>query len=415
MDGKILSKNMNTMNISIVKIMKVIYALALSCFVLTFGSCNEEPTGRQPVDSDAPDAVSEVTWYPTPGGAVFHYTLPDNEDLLYVKAIFSRDEGTESESIASIYADSLVIEGFGDTLKKEVSLYAVDRSGNLSLPVVVRDIIPLRPTIYSIADSLQLVTDFGGIRAKWTNESGEEFAIVVLRKDSINNEYVPFERTFSTVRNGNFSIGNNAMKPVTGDYAVYAQDRWGHITETKYYTLTPLFINEFDKSLFRGTPLPNDCVIMSGYPITRLWDGVRSGSSIVAVQSGDMIMPKAITFDMGVPGNIYRIQVLWRIDPGWEWRGGSAKVMKLYACAELDPTGNWDSWTEIYHYVSVKPSGLPYGQETAEDLEIYNAGELFDIDISLPKMRYIRINVYETWGQNDAYQISEITIFGDNR
>jgi hypothetical protein len=386
----------------------------LSCFLLSFVSCTEEPIGRQPVDSDVPDPVSDITWYPIPGGAIFHYNLPDNEDLLYVKALYSRDEGVESESIASIYADSLVIEGFGDTLQKEILLYAVDRSGNLSSPEV-RKITPLKPSIYQIGDSLELSPDFGGIRATWINESGNEFAIVVLRKDSVSGEYKSFEQTYSTVRDGILLIGNNAMEPVPGDYAIYAQDRWGHTTETKYYTLTPIFLAEFDKQLFRGVSLPNDAIIMSSYPISRLWDNVRSNSSIVAVQGGDMIMPKSVTLDMGVLGNIYRIQFLWRVDPNWEWRGGSPHYMKVYGCAELDPTGDWNSWTEIYDYVSIKPSGLPRGENTAEDLERFNAGELFDIDINLPKMRYLRIRVFETWGLNDAWQISEITVYGDNR
>jgi hypothetical protein len=414
MDGKQLI----IMNIKSVRIMlSGVRALVIMCVLFSFFSflsCNEEPTGRQSVDGDAPDPVSDVMWYPTSGGAVFHYTLPDNEDLLYVKAVFSRDEGVQSESIASVYADSLVIEGFGDTLEKDVSLYAVDRSGNFSAPVT-RKIVPLEPSIYFIADSLELLADFGGIRAKWINRFGEEFAIVVLRKDSASDEYVVMERTYSTVRNGNFAIGNNIMEPVPGDYAVYVQDRWGHTTETKYYTLTPLFIEEFDKSLFRGIVLPGDAAINSGYPITRLWDGVRSNSSVVATQGGDNIMPKAVSFDMGVLGNVYRIQFLWRTDPGWEWRGGSPAFMKVYACAELDPTGQWDSWTEIYDYVSVKPSGLPRGQNTAEDLEAFNAGELFEIDLNLPKMRYIRINVIETWGLVDSWQISEIYVYGDNR
>jgi hypothetical protein len=401
------------MNSKIIKfILSSVGTLTLSCFVLSFFSCTEEPIGRQPVDSDAPDPVSEVTWIPIPGGAIFYYKLPDNEDLLYVKATYSRDEGVESESIASIYADSLVIEGFGDTLQKEVSLYAVDRSGNLSSPETHK-ITPLKPNIYLIGDSLKLAPDFGGIRATWINESGNEFAIVVLRKDSASGEYVPFERAYSTVRNGDLIIGNSVMEPVQGDYAIYAQDRWGHTTETKYYTLTPLFLAEFDKGIFRGVSLPNDAIVMGSYPITRLWDGTREG--FVAVQGGDMIMPKSLTVDMGTLGNIYRIQFLWRIDPNWEWRGGSPVLMKVYGCAELDPTGAWDNWTEIYNYVSIKPSGLPKGQNTAEDLEKFNAGEIFDIDPTLPQMRYLRISIYETWAAGDNFQIAEMTVYGDNR
>ncbi|MDR1156274.1 MAG: DUF4959 domain-containing protein [Bacteroidales bacterium] len=388
-------------------------ALAPVCLILSFLSCNEESVGRQPVDGDAPDPVSDVTWYPTPGGAVFRYTLPNDKDLLYVKAVFSRDEGVESESIASIYADSLVVEGFGDTQAKEVSLYAVDRSGNLSLPELVPDVIPLTPNIYGLGHSLELSTDFGGIRAKWMNESGEEFAIVVLQKDSASGEYVTLDRTYSTVRNGDFAVGNNVMEAVEGDFAVYAQDRWGHSTETKYYILTPLFLSEFDKSIFSAVSLPNDATVMGVLPMQNLWDGTRE--DIMAVQGGDMIMPKSLTFDLGVPGNVYRVQFLWRIDPDWEWRGGSPVHMKLYGCAEYDPTGAWNSWTEIYDYWSVKPSGLPKGQNTAEDLEKFNAGEMFDIDPLLPKMRYLRFSVYETWAAGDNFQIAEVTVYGDNR
>jgi hypothetical protein len=401
------------MNTKIVKvILSGIGALASLCLVFSLFSCAEEPIGRQPVDGDAPNPVQNVTWKPTPGGAIFYYDLPDNEDLLYVKAVYSRDEGVQSESRSSIYADSLVVEGFGDTQQKNVSLYAVDRSGNLSAPFV-QPVTPLEPNIYHIANSLELVSDFGGIRARWTNESGEEFAIVVSQKDSASNEFVPMERIYSTVREGDVSIGNSEMPSVPSEFTVYAQDRWGHSTEIKSYTLTPLFLAEFDKGIFRGVSLPNDAIVMGGMPITNLWDGSRS--NIVAVQGGDMIMPKSLTFDMGILANVYRIQFLWRIDPNWEWRGGSASRMKLYGCAELDPTGNWDSWTEIYDYISVKPSGLPKGQNTAEDLEKFNAGELFEIDPSLPKMRYLRIRIYETWAAGDNFQLGEVTVYGDNK
>jgi hypothetical protein len=402
------------MNSKIIKFMlSSVGALMLSCFLLSFFSCTEEPIGRQPVDSDAPDPVSEVTWVPTPGGAIFYYKLPDNEDLLYVKATYSRDKSIESEARASIYADSLVIEGFGDTLKKEVSLYAVDRSGNVSTPEVIKDVIPLKPNIYSVGNSLELLTDFGGIRAKWINDSRDEVAIVVLRKDSVSGEYVTFEREYSTVLNGNLAIGNSAMPSVQGDYAIYAQDRWGHVTETKYYTLTPLFLAEFDKNLFREVSLPNDAYIVSGYPISRLWNNSRS--SFTALAAGDGTMPKSITFDIGILAQIYRIHLLGYSSAGWELRGGEPSVFKIYGCAELDPTGSWDNWTELCDHHGVKPSGLPLGQNSAEDLAMYNAGNLFDIDQNLPKMRYIRIRVYETWGGSLAFELGEITIYGDNR
>jgi hypothetical protein len=80
------------MNIVRIMLLSGVRALAPVCLILSFLSCNEEPIGRQPVDGDAPGEVSDVTWYATPGGAVFRYTLPDNRDLLYVKAVYSRDK-----------------------------------------------------------------------------------------------------------------------------------------------------------------------------------------------------------------------------------------------------------------------------------------------------------------------------------
>jgi hypothetical protein len=40
---------------------------------------------------------------------------------------------------------------------------------------------------------------------------------------------------------------------------------------------------------------------------------------------------------------------------------------------------------------------------------------MFDIDLNLPKMRYLRIRVYETWGSSLAFELGEITVYGDNR
>ncbi|MDR0845133.1 MAG: DUF4959 domain-containing protein, partial [Tannerella sp.] len=106
--------------------------ITIMFFALVLSSCKEETIGLQPQDSVPPGPVSDVTYKATPGGVILKYRLPADEDLLYVKAVYSRKEGVLSEVKATLYTDSLVIEGFGDALPTEVTLIAVDRSDNES-------------------------------------------------------------------------------------------------------------------------------------------------------------------------------------------------------------------------------------------------------------------------------------------
>jgi hypothetical protein len=65
--------------------------------------------------------------------------------------------------------------------------------------------------------------------------------------------------------------------------------------------------------------------------------------------------------------------------------------------------------------VSVKPSGLPMGQNTDEDIYVANNGELFNIPSTIPKVRYIRLKVLQNWQNGDNFQIVELEFYGDNR
>lgn len=130
-------------------------------------SCgNEEPVGQQPLDNIPPGIITNVRVKNIAGGAVFHYTLPSDEDLLYVKAVYSIDGETEVESKASAFVDSLLVLGFGDTIQYQVKLITVDKSRNEAEPHV-ETIRPLIPDVLSISKTLSIVSDFGGLLATW--------------------------------------------------------------------------------------------------------------------------------------------------------------------------------------------------------------------------------------------------------
>lgn len=125
------------------------FKIILSLFLLVVvASCYKEEVHKPLYSSEgAPAPISNAVVRNIHGGAIIEYTLPDNETLLYVKAVYTR-QGKMVESKSSFYKKSILVEGLGDTLQREVKLYAVNRAEEVSEPVSVT-INPLAPAIKS--------------------------------------------------------------------------------------------------------------------------------------------------------------------------------------------------------------------------------------------------------------------------
>jgi hypothetical protein len=390
--------------------MKNIIIITVLLVVVTWFSCNEEPIGQQPKDSVPPGPVTGITVKNTPGGAVLRYRTPDDEDLLYVKAVYSLKNREEVETKASVYADSLTVVGFGDTLEHAVKLITVDRSRNESVPesIVIK---PLTPDVLSIADSLYMVPDFGGLRVLWQNANKAEISINVLEKDS-NEEYVPLQSFYSSAISGIGIV--TGMDTIPGDFALYVQDHWGNQSEKKFYSLTPLYQAIFDRFKFSVIVLPNDELMYANYTIDKAWDGNKNGDPCVSSPGNTGGWPQAITMDLGVLGKVSRIRIFQR-EPYGFFAGGNIRTFEVWGCETIDYSGNWDSWIKLMDCASVKPSGLPVGQNTDEDDERGRNGEDFFNSPENPKVRYLRINVKSNWSGGDNFTIGEIEIYGDYR
>lgn len=102
------------------------------------------------------------------------------------------------------------------------------------------------------------------------------------------------------------------------------------------------------------------------------------------------------------------------MDP-YTFAEGNLRKFKIYGCRDLDGSGSWDSWTLLMDCESIKPSGLPLGQNSNDDINVAANGEDFFNSPSNPAVRYIRILVNQTWEGGDNFQITEFKIFGDNR
>lgn len=118
------------------KLLKIIGIPLLFWLCLT--GCKRELV-KEPIDKDAatPGVVTNIKVVNTNGGATLTYTLPNDKDLLYVKAVYETSKGHQQEVKASYYTNSMKLPCFGDTLGHTVTLYAVSKSEIASAPVTV--------------------------------------------------------------------------------------------------------------------------------------------------------------------------------------------------------------------------------------------------------------------------------------
>lgn len=391
--------------------MKIIIYL-LTVLSITLFACKMEPIGQQPIDNIPPGSVSDIKVKNIPGGALITYTLPPDEDLLYVKAVYSLKEGVVSEVRSSLYKDTLKIVGFGDIQERLVKLIAVDRSRNESTETLTT-ISPLEPSVATIGQTISLVEDFGGVHGYWENPTKAEISVVILKEDN-NQEFVPLETIYSSVVHGEGV--SRGMDTIPAKFGIYVQDRWENRSETKYYTLTPLYETKFDRLKFKEVNLPNDQGGGGGGGWNNkasMWDN-QFGDNGFSSPGGSGVWPHSVTIDLGVTGKISRLRLFQRLGP-YIFAEGNLRKFEIWGCQNLDPSGNWDSWTKLMDCTSTKPSGLPIGQNTSEDEYVAINGEDFINSPTNPKVRFIRILVNRTWAGGDNFQISELQIFGDNR
>ncbi len=392
--------------------MKNIFLITiLFCFIVF--SCKDEKIGQIPTDNVPPGKVTNVSVENISGGAIITYTLPEDEDLLYVKGVYSLKDGIQSEVKASLYTDTLKIQGFGDTIQQQVSLIAVDRSRNESeaTKVIIK---PLEAAVLKIGKTLRLIEDFGGLQAYWENPDREEISVVVLQQDH-NDELVPIETFYSSVVNGNGAV--RGLDTISRPFAVYALDRWENQSPIIIDTLSPLFEVQLDRLLFKGVNLPGDAKTAFGWVLPRLWDGIIGNQGFHSLDEGGSSDGWAHTFtiDLGEKVQISRIKTYQRSDRFY-YSHGNIRKFEVWGSEAIDYSdGSFDNWTKLMDCESIKPSGLPVGQVSNEDIQYASQGEEFICSPDNPKVRYLRFRVHETWSGSLFIHISEIEVFGDNR
>lgn len=373
---------------------------------------------HSPIENDGvkPAPVTNVQVTNGAGSATITYTIPKDADLQYVLAEYTVNSTTSRQAKTSRYSDTVFVDGFNEAGEYDVTLYAVDKGENRSEPVVIK-VNPTTPAYRLVAATLTLNQDFGGVNVTFTNAEEAKIAVVIITRDN-NGEFSPAEIFYTSTKDGYFS--SRGYDTTAREFGVFIKDRWNNYSDTIIKTIHPLYETMLDKTKFRQYKLPTDQPSAWGWEMSAMWDGkIDQDYGFHTIQGGEP-KPHRFTFDMGTTAKLSRFKVLQRYlaNGSFFYNHGDPKLWNMYGTADIpNPDGSWNGWTLLMQCESKKPSGLPLGSFTDEDMAYARGsdglGEEFTFPLSAPPVRYIRMEILKNWSNTDFFHAYEITFWGN--
>jgi hypothetical protein len=408
--------------------MKTKVFLAAVIMMIAVISCDEnrlEPTVK---NSTPPGVVTNIVTESQPGQVKITYQLPSDPDLKYVKALYKLNSGETREVKASYYINTMTLDGFGDTELHDVEVYAVNSSGVASAPVIVT-VRPMENPIWDVRRSLRVKNDFSGFNVTAENPTEHGVVIEIMIKNKLG-KWEDMEGIETKLRDINRS--KRGLDTLSHDIFLTVRDRFMNYTDTLYATVKPLFEKALDKGKFKDMRMAGDAPIhLSSHPMSNMWNNVYSDTNsnrwLCNPYPGDPYSPLVSTIDLGTDVLLSRLTI-------FNWSNGTSSitnsrcmyvgehlhVFEIWGMLSYPPNvAGFDGWIKLGDFENIKPSGLPVGDETAEDFDVAVKGfdYMFPVEYAT-KVRYIRLKVLETWGGPPfefGYGIAEIDVYGDPR
>ena len=395
--------------------MKKLYLYLVLLNLAILMSCQKSPVSPAN-DKVPPGKVEIVSVTPLHGGFKVEFKQPKDNDLLYVKAEYDLTGGAKGEVQVSYFDNIIKVMGFGDTAERSAKIYAIDRSGNMSEPVVIKA-VPLAPPIKLIQDSLTVIADFGGAKFSWINRTEAPISIEIYAEDSITHKLTKVYTVYTSQLVSKYSVRN--MPSIPTHFAAVVRDRWDNVSDTIKPIggkLTPLFEEKLNKTKMRKIVLPSDTKWDAwGNKYESLYD---DNFKTVGHTQGDHAWPQIFTIDLGVKTKLSRFRVYQReaTTPGWFYSHGNPKKYDVYGAAVLpanpDDLSQWQQLRPVC--ISLKPSGAGT-QVTDEDIIHAINGDEYDFDQTTnpSEIRYFRLVVWDTWDGAGFVDFVELSWWGN--
>jgi hypothetical protein len=383
--------------------------LLFSIFILaTLIACSN----NEDFDTTPPGILSNISVTPTNGGGIINYSLPSDDDILYVKAVYFNSQDEEVFRVSSKYNTFLEVNGLNQTSAVKVKLYVVDESENRSETVEI-DFIPLKSFIFLVQESIAINPDLGGVKITWDNIASKTVFVYVHILDGANE----------TIR---ILSSNNAQESILASselaFSTKVEDFDGNITELeekgKY---TPLFEEKIDKStwtLVSGQSINGDAY--EGRTVN-FWDDVvdtvetdADNSYFIATREnngGSLNFPLDIVIDFNKNVKIQRFKVwqraFWYNGGGitYHYQEENIKSFNLYASSDSQ------TWNLLGQFDIGDPRDASGNIPTAAFQEAIDGHE-FSLANTSEEFRYLKFEITSNYGSTQITVGSEITLFG---
>ncbi|WP_119081175.1 DUF5000 domain-containing lipoprotein [Chitinophaga alhagiae] len=394
------------------------------CLLLAvaLAACKEDSFAPISKDGNVPQPVSNATYEAMPGGAKISYSLPDDQNLAYVKATYDVN-GETREMKSSFYQRSLVVEGFGNTSEYTVKLYSVSYAEKASAPVELK-IRPLAPAIDTVRKSLDIVESFGGINTRFQNPNKASIMIGVLRWDEAQQEWVSIDAHYTALDSGKFSVRGQEAVPIK--FGIFVRDRWNNHSDTLEIVKTPIYEEELDKDKIKDMrkkyPIPQrEPLPKSGGPVAEpgnlsswkfdaMFDGTIGNNGFHTTENKDV--PIWIPMDLGVTARLSRYKI-WQRQSGYIYNHGNPHQWEIWG---TNNPKDVNSWVLLDARIMVKPSGRPLSDNSTEDVQVAANGQEYEFPIDAPAVRYIAWKHIDSWASIEGYlghfHLSEMSIWG---
>lgn len=403
-------------------------------------ACKKDNRNPLSKDGSKPDPISNMQVTNLAGAALISYTLPNNDNLLYVKAVYTL-KGVQKEVKMSMYQNKLLVEGFGDTQERVVDLYAVSRSEVKSEPVSVT-VKPLTPPIVNVFKSIKTNSTFGGINVKYLNADSANIVFEVLVLDSVGDwQHVDFN--YTSMKQGAFNV--RGFPPIERTWGIYVRDRWDNHSDTMRVKITPIYEEALDKTKFNdvrttyakyipqfdplpnsGLPIANAVDYNSTYQMKNLYDD-NVTSMFHTKEKYDL--PVWIPIDLDKNGTskfiLSRFKV-WQRTGTYIFNHGNPHHWEIWGTNKPGVVSNNPNntdpnvgWVKLGEWTMTKPSGWEVGQNSNEDIDVATNGQEFEFPNGVPPVRYIGWKNIDSWGSIDGYtgffHLFELSLWGQKK
>jgi len=400
---------------SINKIKAFALLIVFSSFFLLF-SCGENDSDITP-----PGSVSNVAVEALNGGAKLSYTLPGDNDILYVRAEYINSLGEQVFKSSSRYVNTIEIDGFNDTQAHTVKIYVVDRSNNKSEPVEV-SVTPLISFIHLVKESITVEPYLGSVKVKWQNPSEKTVFVYLYYNNGVEEKLRILSSSYA-----NESKTIRGLDSVFYDCSVMVEDFNGNKTTKEFNArVKPIFEQEIAKNTWSlVSNLSVDGDKWEGLTVN-FWDNIidtkdnSTDNSYFIINRDDnggiLNFPLNIVIDLNKSILLNRF-VVWQ--RAYEYVDGNNGVSANYYYYKNENMRSFDlyasndklEWLLLGSFDIGDPRDADGNVPVAKIQEAINGHE-FELDETSSAFRYLKFSITSGYGSETNVYGSEITLYG---